>query len=34
MLHQSPEEEFNSCLQESPEIKGQDKEKQFAESSV
>ena len=30
----SPEEEFNSCYQQSPEIKGQNKDKQFADSSI
>ena len=34
MLHQSPQEEFNSCLHDSPDIKGANKEKRFAESSV
>ena len=30
----SPEEEFNSCYQQSSEIKGQNKDKQFADSSI
>lgn len=35
MLHQSTQEEFNSCLHDSPDNKkGANKEKRFAESSV
>lgn len=34
MLHQSPQQEFNTCPHDSPDIKDANKEERFAESSV